>query len=135
MWTGPPSTRSPGTVGPYGAPPEQGAPGWGGPAGVGPGGASLYGSPPPGAGRGLNAHTPLAKQKDDALKSVYIGVGVMALFAFITIGSFIVAPGGRFFILFGPILIGGAQIKKGIDQLGHVKRIEREAQFGGQQRW
>ena len=94
------------------------------------GGPSVYGSPPPAVSRGVGPHTTLAKLKDDALKSIYIGIGVIALFATITIGTFIFAPGGRFFILFGPILLGGAQIKKGMDQLSHVKRVEREQAFG-----
>lgn len=140
---GGPDFTGPGPVGPIGPGPGGGSPPWNatapgwtsapsGPSNAGtfnldP--ASVYGSPPPAAGRGISPHTPIAKLKDNALKSIYIGIGVIVLFVSITIGTFIFAPGGRFFVLFGPVLLGAAQVKKGMDELSHVKRVEREQAY------
>jgi hypothetical protein len=52
---------------------------------------------------------------------IWIGAGVA-----ITVGSFLLAPGGFFFISFGPVIAGISMLSRGRTHLAKVSAAERE---------
>jgi hypothetical protein len=123
---------APGTGGPWSNPPKAPGgwtpgPGMAGP-GMGPMGPMGMG---PGGGSPAHLHASITQGKEAANKMILTGVGLIGLAALITIGTFIVAPGGFFFFAFGPVIYGFRQIDAGRKRLDAVKQLERQAAGGG----
>jgi hypothetical protein len=121
----------PGTGGPWSNPPTA-AGGWGGPAGPGMGAPGM--GPrgmAPGMGSPVHLQASITQGKEAANKMILTGVGLIGLAALITVGTFIVAPGGFFFFAFGPVIYGFRQIDAGRKRLDAVKKLERQAAGGG----
>ena len=60
------------------------------------------------------------------------GLGLIALGVAITLGTFLVAPGGFFIVSFGPVLAGFSQIGKAQRYRSEVVRVERALRISAQ---
>jgi len=67
----------------------------------------------------------LQRSRSAASTAMLSGLGLILLGIAITVGTFIIAPGGFFIVSFGPVLAGFSQISKAQRYRAEVARVER----------
>jgi len=72
----------------------------------------------------------LQRARAAANRAMMRGLGLIALGIAITLGTFLVAPGGFFIVSFGPVIAGFSQIGKAQRYRSEVVRVERALKVG-----